>query len=145
MAIKDSLGNYILFSSNSTANTRLWSRDLTAAYNTFSPAKKKYYVLKNPPATVGRIPQAKTCGTPKTIKLGNKTYIIDPNIYDALIASLALRPVRSLEELQALIAQVRVQLGIPAPIGVQLKNEPLRNVITKYTYPSVGDKWRQDP
>lgn len=143
MAIKDSLGNYILFSSTSTANTRLWSRDLTAAYNTFSPAKKKYYVLKNPPATVGRLPTATTCGTPKTIKLGNKTYIIDPNIYDALIASLALRPVGSLEELQALIKQVRTQLGIPAPIGVQLKNEPLRNIITKYTYPSVGDTWKQ--
>ena len=143
MAIKDSLGNYVLFSSTSTANTRLWSRDLTAAYNTFSPAKKKYYVLKNPPATATRILQPRTCGNPKTIKLGNKTYLIDPNIYDALIAALALRPVRSLEELQALIAQIRAQLGVPPPIGVQLKNEPLRNIITKYTYPSVGDNWKQ--
>ena len=144
MAIKDSLGNYILFSSTSTANTRLWSRDLTAAYNTFSPAKKKYYVLKNPPATATRIPLTRrTCGTPKTIQLGNKTYLIDSSIYDAVVAALALRPVQSLLELQALIAQVRAQLGVPAPIGVQLKNEPLRNIITKNTYPSIGDTWKQ--
>ena len=39
MAVFDSLGNYVLYSTNSTAATRNWSRDTSAGDNKIFPEK----------------------------------------------------------------------------------------------------------
>jgi len=140
MAIYDSLGEYILFSSESDAKTRLWSRDTNASNKCVNQAKLKYHVLKNPPATMKmQVPSA--ARITKTVKVGNVTYAIDPVIYDELIYSLNLSPVYTLEQLQERIKIVRIQTNKPPPLNVLLKDVPLRGVFQNRQYNSIGDKW----
>ena len=141
MAVFDSLGNYVLYSTNSTAATRNWSRDTSAGDNKIFPEKLKYYVLKNPPSTVKGAPLRRCTGA-KTVLVNGKTYAVDPSIYDYVVESLAQSPVFSLQQLQERIKFIRVETNNPSPLSVQLKDVPLRGLIKNYTYESVGDKWK---
>ena len=143
MAVYDSLGNYVLFSTISAEKTRLWSRDTTAGSNTFYPEKLKYYVLKNTPSTVPAVPTEVTARNLKTVVVSGKTYAIDINIYDALVASMVQNPITTLEQLKERIVLVRAQLGIKPPVSVQLQGVPLRNLIKRYQYPLVSDQWQR--
>jgi hypothetical protein len=132
------------FSTVGSAKTRSWTRDTTAGFNTHFPEKLKYYVLKNPTSTTAKpVPQNVNYRTLKTVKVGTKTYAIDTNIYEAMVASLAANPVQTMLQLRERIVFIRAQLGIPPPISVQLKDVPLRNYIKTTQYSSVGDEWKR--
>ena len=143
MAVFDSLGNYVLYSTDSTAATRNWSRDTSAGDNKIFPEKLKYYVLKNPPSTVKGAP-LRRCSSTKTVVVNGKTYAIDPSIYTYVVESLAQSPVFTLQQLQERIKLIRVQTNNPSPLDVKLKDVPLRGLIKNYTYESVGDKWKDE-
>lgn len=143
MAVFDSVGNYILFSTVGSAKTRSWTRDTSAGSNTHFPEKLKYYVLKNPKSTTAAPVPTVNIRNLKTVKVGTKTYAIDTNIYEAMVASLAANPVQTMLQLRERIVLVREQLGIPPPISVQLRDVPLRNYIKTTQYSSVGDEWKR--
>jgi hypothetical protein len=142
MAVFDSDGNYILFATGSRQPTRTWARADTSGTDTTGPlvhTKLKYYVLKNPPNTVHA--KTKSClSTAFTIKVNRRDYAIDPNIYDALIASIAASPVISFEQLKERIAQVRAATNKPPPIGIQLQDVPLSQYKKRYTYLTSDSK-----
>ena len=141
MAIYDSVGSYVLFSSVSQAKTRVWNRE-TLGDTCHFPKAKKYYVLKNPPATARLPTPLINAATAKTVVVGNVTYAIDPAIYDALSASLHADPVNTLLDLQKRIAKIRLELKRPPKLSVVLKNAPLRGVFDNRQYESIGDKWK---
>lgn len=141
MAIFDSLGNYVLYSTGSTAATRNWSRDTSAGENRIFPEKLKYYVLKNPPSTVKGAP-LRRCNGSKTVVVSGKTYAVDPSIYSYVAESLVQSPVFTLQQLQERIKFIRVATNNPSPLSVQLKDVPLRGLVKNYQYESIGDKWK---
>jgi hypothetical protein len=141
MAIFDSLGNFVLYSTESTASTRNWTRDTSAGDKRIFPEKLKYYVLKNPPSTVKGAP-LRRCSGSKTVVVNGKTYAVDPSIYSYVVQSLEQSPVFTLQQLQERIKMIRVETNNPSPLSVQLKDVPLRGLIKNYQYESVGDKWK---
>jgi hypothetical protein len=141
MAIYDSVGSYVLFSSVSQSKTRVWTREILGDTCRF-PAARKYYVLKNPPATARFATPKINVATAKTVVVGNVTYAIDPPIYAALNASLQTDPVRTLPELQERIVRIRLELKLPPKLGAVFRNAPLRGVFDNRRYESIGDKWK---
>ena len=136
MAACDSVGNYILYRTGSNVPTRIGGRAETSerAYNSVLVAeKRKYYVLKNPPNTI-QLP-IKSCLTASfTITVGKRIYAIDPAIYDTLIASLALNPVYTLDQLQQQIKLARIATGTLPTLAVQLADVPQSELHRRYTY-----------
>jgi len=142
MSVCDSTGSYVLFKAGSGNPTRTWTRSETSGTNVCAPLKAeklKYMILKNPPATVigpppsnlkvipGKVPE-------NSIKIGRVYYAIDLCIFTALKASLALNPVTTVAALKARIAEVRIQVDEPAPLGVQLADVALSQYKTRYKY-----------
>jgi hypothetical protein len=142
MASYDALGAYVQYETSSFLPTRVWSRDTSSGTKCYDKEKYKYYVLKNPPATIKGTPQLLKCKTAKTVVVGNITYVIDSSIYAKVVDLLSTNPVNSLVGLRDTIARARAQLNIPAPIGVQLQNVPLRNVMVNKKYVALGDEWK---
>lgn len=138
----DSDGNYILFSTGSSYPSRTWSRAETSGTDTTGPlvhAKLKYYVLKNPPNTAKAT--TKSClSSAFTIKVNRREYAIDPAIFDALQASIAASPVKSVEQLKERITQIRAATNKPPPINIQLQNVPLSQYKKRYTYLATDSK-----
>ena len=143
-AVCDSLGNYILNSSDASCNSvKIWNRDISRSSNVFYPNKTKYYILKNPPSTVRSPPRLVVCNnSPKTVNIGNIAYIIDATIYDTVVTLLQTNPVNTLDKLRLTIAEARRIQNKPAPLSVQLRDVPLSNILTTRTYTSIGDTWR---
>ena len=139
MAVYDSLGSYVLFSTDSDSKTRLWNRDnyLKCIY----PRALKYHVLKNPPATdKKRRPLLKRAIGTKIFVVGTAQYAIDPVVYDALMESNQSDPILNLADLQKRIALIRIQLNFPN-IAAEMKKEPLLGLKGPSTYNSIGDTW----
>ena len=145
MSIRGSFNSIGSFKSADPATYRTWLRYRSPVFeNTADRQQKlKYYVLKNPPnTTVLNAPSRFVVSENATniITLFGKRYLIPLEIYDALMASLAVTPVNSFTELQQRIKEVRLATGQPAPINVQLKDVPLNGFQRQYTYPGAGDK-----
>jgi hypothetical protein len=134
----DSLSQYILFSSGSSAKTREWSR--YEGLSCGNQEKLKYTILKNPPATVVT-PVVGCASRATTVDVAGRTYAIDPSIFQALQQSLQVAPVSTLNELQARIAEIRVLVNRPAPLPVQLQNSPLARYKQRTTYLAGASKW----
>jgi hypothetical protein len=62
------------------------------------------------------------------------SYIIDPLIYNLLVASLAVQDVSSFSELQDRIKAVRTANAIPAPLSIFYKDVTLLGLKTSRTY-----------
>ena len=141
MAVYDSLGSYVLFSTQSDSKTRLWNRDnsLKCIY----PRALKYHVLKNPPATDKKSrPLLRPKFAPKIFRLGTAQYAIDTVVYDPLIESHQANPILNLTDLQKRIALIRLQLNFPN-LAAEMKKEPLLGLKRVSTYNSIGDQWTQ--
>lgn len=140
MPVYDCLCNYIQFATKSDAKTKLWTRD-DIPHDEIYYKKLKYYILKNPPSTVKNTPQLIVCKNVKTVRVGNKQFVINSNIFDRVEQKLAQNPTNSSDVLKQYIAEARSELGITPPLSVQNKDIPLRNVLINKTYNSLGTKW----
>lgn len=140
MAAFDSLNQFILFSSASTAQTRAWSR--YDGLECGNQEKLKYTVLKNPRGTVAT-PVVGCASSKTTVDVAGRTYGIDPSIFLALKLSLQVNPVFTLGDLRARIAEIRALTNRPAPLAVQLIGVPLARYKTRLTYLAGGSNWRE--
>jgi len=136
MAVCDSVGNYILFETNSRQPTRKWARAETSGTDSIGPRvreKLKFTVLKNPASTI-KGPLTSCLSGAYRVQVGVRLYAIDPAIYSALKASLDISPATTLGELQARIAEVRVQTNTRPSLATQLADVPLSQYRKRYTY-----------
>ena len=166
----DNIGDYQLYSSTSKQPTRLWNRAESSGRDyacsqqpCLLSQKLKYQVLlynqdnKGPgyldnvsshiqiaqfekglsnPNYVRNVP-------PTSVRVGNIYYYVRPDIYAILIQQYNPLPDFSLDEIQKVIEQIKVQNNIPdVNPYLKLKDVPLSQFKKRYVYNGDDTKWQ---